>query len=687
MLASLHLLIALLVGLTGPRAESLAPANAKPELALSPRNASYEMEVRLDPATHLLHGTQVLTWRNPTKRSTQELRYHLYYNAWRNSDSSWFRHREQQGRPAASSADAQWAYSDVEELVLLGEDGEHDLWPSAEFVAPDDGNLADRTVLRVPLPAVLEPGQSVRVRLKWTAKVPRTVARTGVRGDYYFLAQWFPKVGVFEDSGSWNCHQFVQTEFFADFGVYEVRLRVPQYWVVGATGKLKQVTMHADGSATHLYVQDDVHDFAWTTAPDSLVHQRKFASEGLPEVDMRVLLRPEHADFADRYFTATAAALEHYGKWWGAYPYDHITIVDPAYGSGTGGMEYPTLFTGGARWLSPPATRSPEGVSVHEAGHQFWYGLVANNEFEHAWLDEGFNTYSTSRTMKAAFGPPVHSTRYMEGFLPVVFSDLVRAERGDGADQYRGMTSALTRDPQATPSYLTGPGGYRVNAYAKGALTLRTLENYLGWPTFQQVMSTYFARYRFAHPRPIDFFRVAERVSGQDLDWFWKQVHHDTAVFDYGVGRVASSPVREVKGFVDGPEGPALQRATPGAAEPKGPTAPGATASGATQQRSTVFVRRFGSGVFPVLVDVSFSDGSRVVEHWDGQQRWVKFQYQREAAVSRVRVDPEAQLVLDVDRTNNSWVDKPRADQAATKWASRWMFWVQSSMEAMAFFS
>src|SRR5262249_39127160 len=149
-------------------------------------------------------------------------------------------------------------------------------------------------------------------------------------------------------------------------------------------------------AATHRYYQEDVHDFAWTTSPDYVERTGRFTHPSLPPVEMRLLLEPEHVAQAERHFDATRTALKYYGEWYGPYPYGHITIVDPAYQSGAGGMEYPTLFTAGTRWLAPAQVTTPEGVTVHEAGHQFWYGIVGNNEFEDAWMDEGFNTFSTA---------------------------------------------------------------------------------------------------------------------------------------------------------------------------------------------------------------------------------------------------------------------------------------------------
>ncbi|MCB9716404.1 MAG: M1 family metallopeptidase [Myxococcales bacterium] len=626
------------------------------------------MEVSWDPDTRRIEGHQVLRWTNITEHPTQELRYHLYYNAWRNDRSSWLRWAAEQGRRYDDLRPEDWAFVDVQQLRLLDPEGPVDLHADAEHISPDDGNADDRTVLRVPLPRPVEPGQTIEVELRFVSKVPRTFARTGARGDYLLAAQWFPKVGVLEPEGHWACHQFIKTEFYSDFGVYDVSITTPAAWVVGATGREVETTEQGE-TTTHRFVQADVHDFAWTASPRFTVHTRRFEAPDLPPVEMRLLLMPDHAAHRDRYLDATAAALEHYGRWWGPYPYGHVTVVDPAYRSGTGGMEYPTLFTGGTRWLSPRLGRSPEGVTVHEAGHQFWYGMVANDEFEHAWLDEGFNTYSTTRVMETAFAEHAHVERYLEDLLPVAFPSIVPPERTAGADRFGGPRSELLRDPQSRPSWQTGPGGYHINAYNKAAMTLRTLENHLGWTTFQRGMTTYFRRYAFAHPRPQDFFRTMEQVSGQSLGWFFQQVWDDTVVFDYAVDEVHSWRDGPRRGY--GEQGHEVDEAV-GEGE---------------AWHSAVTVRRWGSGRFPVAVEVSFADGTRKIEHWDGEDRWTTYRYLHPGRVERVRVDPSHVLVLDTEFSNNAWLREAPAGMAATKWASKWMLWVQHTMEAFAFFS
>ncbi len=422
----------------------------------SPRNANYRLRATLDPATQSISGSGRLTWRNISRNPATELRFHLYWNAWRDANSSWMR-EQLLGRNRALAQRPPEDFSRID-VVTIGVGGQN-LASRATFVAPDDGNPDDRTVLRVPLDWSVVPGQAIEIDLEWTARVPRTFARTGRLGQYYFIAQWFPKIGVLEDAG-WNCHQFhAATEFFSDFGTYDVTLTVPSGWIVGATGTLESSTPAKSG-VSHRFVQADVHDFAWTTSPDFIERRERFEEGGLPPVDMRLLLQPEHATQADRHFAATRAALKYYGTWFGAYPYAQITIVDPAtifdgvsQGESTGGMEYPTLFTAGSRRDVPGSGMQPESVTVHEAGHQFWYGLVATNEFEHAWMDEGLNTFSTARVLDAAFpGRFVAVDRYFGGLLAWPYADVPwsRAIDGNRLDAYRPVASF---DDQSTPTW------------------------------------------------------------------------------------------------------------------------------------------------------------------------------------------------------------------------------------------
>lgn len=628
------------------------PAASTP--ARSPRNASYQLRATLIPETQTISGAGRITWRNITTAPARDLRLHMYWNAWRDSKSSWMREQtlargSLAGRPAEDAG--------AIELLSISAGGQ-DLEPGARFIAPDDSNTDDRTVLAVPLATPVQPGETLEIDITWASRVPRTFARTGRIGSYYFIAQWFPKLGVFENSGQWNAHQFhAATEFFSDFGTYDVRLVVPKDWIVGATGVAASVTPKSDTQTEHHYVAEDVHDFAWTTSPDFVEHIERFEQAGLPPVTMRLLMQPRRAKQVERHFAATRAALRYYGEWFGPYPYSQITIVDPVapvnpavQGGSTGGMEYPMLFTAGTRNWAPVIGPQPESVTVHEAGHQFWYGIVATNEFEHAWMDEGLNTYSTARVLETAFPNQfVTVERYFGGFMPWAFTDVKWSRDIDG-NRLNAYRPVATADVQSTPTWQYWPGSASQISYNKTALWLATLERHLGWETMRRVLAAHFARGAFRHPTPEEFFAVASEVAGRDLTWFFDATVRSSAAFDYAVTQVTNTPV----------EG---------------------------RFESTVIVRRLQEGVFPITIKCTYADGTTDVTSWDGRARWTSLKGTSATRLVRVEVDPDRVLLLDLNYTNNSWTATPLAPYAARKWSWRWMAWLQEVMLTYGFLS
>ncbi|MFQ5741441.1 MAG: M1 family metallopeptidase [Acidobacteriota bacterium] len=645
---------------------------AQPQ-AWSPRNANYQIRVSLNPQEKTLEGTEIIRWRNITEVATQELWFHLYYNAWRNNKSTWLREAVLRRAPRLSKLQEQdWGFCQVESVTLrAGENGPAQVL-ATRFESPDDNNPDDRTVMVAVLPQPVEPGHTIEVEVVWKGKIPRTFARTGFRGNFFFLAQWFPKLGVFQGDEDWNCHQFhAGTEFFSDYGNYDVQINVPLGWKVGATGVEQGVTEEDRGSATHRYLQEDVHDFAWTTSPDYREAHERFDVPGLQAVDLRLLYQPEHEGQVARHFRAAKAALQYYGGWYGEYPYGHLTLIDPAWNSGAGGMEYPTLFTCGTRYFNPVGGGSPEGVTVHEAGHQFWFGLVGNNEFENAWLDEGLNTFSTARTMDVAFGPSSYVRRFFQGLLPLKV-DSIKRDRIQGS-RLNGYRSAARSDAEATPSYLYYPASGSAITYNKTALWLAMLERDLGWETLQKILSTFFERWKFRHPKPDDFFEVASGVAGRDLSGFFDQVFERSVVFDFSVSRAESRRV-EALGWV-GEEG-ALRYAS---AEEE------ADSEDEALYETEVVVRRLEDGVLPVEVLLKFEGGEEFREVWDARAEWKLYKLVKSSKLEYAAVDPERKILLDINYTNNSRLREAESSLPATKWASKWMFWLQDYLETLSF--
>jgi aminopeptidase N len=295
-------------------------------------------------------------------------------------------------------------------------------------------------------------------------------------------------------------------------------------------------------------------------------------------------------------------------------------------------------------------------VTIHEAGHQWWYGMVASNEFEHAWMDEGLNTYSEARTMEAAAFPNDLGLRFFGGFVPWVIGDiqLVRATDLNRLTGYRDNAEA---DRQDTPTYRYWPSTATFITYNKTALWLHMLEKRFGWPLFQKVMSTYFERWRFRHPQPADFFAVVNDVTGEDMTWFFDQVHRSSNVFDYGVQEFMSRPPSPQSGS--------------GAAAPT--------------YRTIVVARRFGEAIHPVDVVTTFRDGEKVTERWDGGDRRTIYTYDRPEQAVSVQIDPDRLLLLDVNYTNNSAALEPRGGEAGLKWSLKWLTWLQDLMLTYAF--
>jgi hypothetical protein len=648
----------------------------------SARNANYTIQARLDPDQHTIQGTEVLEWRNVSGSALSTFPFHLYWNAFRNNLSTSARGEGRRSARLTSERERERGYGYIQvRSIRLVDGNDTDLTPSMKYIAPDDGNPDDRTVMEVKAQSPVAPGATVRFKIEWTSRIPYgDVGRAGWVHDYFFVVQWFPKIAVWW-KGEWNAHQFHPwTEFFADYGVYDVRLTLPRRgFVVGATGRLQEKTDDPEGTETYRFVQEDVHDFAWTASPRFRERKARFDDPGYPPVEIRLLHQPEHSHLADRYVEATRIALRSYGAWSAPYPYPQVTVIDPPWNSASGGMEYPTLFTGGAYIRSPKELQSPESVTIHECGHQFWYALVGNNEFEEAWLDEGINSYHEEKAAQLALGPVGWGRRYFglatpargsRGGWPVVAPG-VWIGRGEG--DLSGLRHSGEIDVMARRGWdYRTVEAYGLNSYGKPALSLQTLENLVGDETMTRIMRTYARRFRFAHPTTEDFIATVNEVTGKDYRWYFDQTWFSSDLCDYAVS-VKNEKARTLEGYGEGPDGaPLLSLPRTDAKEDEDKVS----------WESEVTVRRLGGVKMPVDVMVSFTDGRTVMETWDGQYRWTRFRYHGAARVVRADVDPRWKLAIDVDPANNSWVDEEGwSRRAALKWSARWMFWLQNLLE------
>lgn len=622
--------------------------------------ANYSMDVRLDTARRMIIGREVLTWTNTSADALPELWFHLYWNAFANNASTFIAEgrRDRPNRDRDFNKE-EWGYSRVEAIRILKDPARKgfDLKPGLTFRHPDDGNDLDRTVFSVKLPRPLAPGETIALEIEWQGHVPPPLARSSVIGDYYLIAQWFPKIGVYLD-GKWNCHQYHETsEFFADYGTYDVSLTLPASFVVGATGRRVELTRNRNGTARHRFIQESVHDFAWAASPRFLDYRQHYGFAPNKETEIILLLQPEHQRLKERYFRAVMSAVKFASRLFGDYPYPTITCVDPAYDSDSGGMEYPTFFTGGAYFLDPEGSGDPEGVTIHEFGHGYFYGLLGSNEFENPWMDEGFTSFLESEIYDLAYGPRLFTRTYFG--IPVTFKDVKIPIESSGISDVRRLAGADIMQTYAW-NFLDSQS-YSANSYAKAEVMLRTLKRVLGESVFGLMIKDYAQSCAFKHPRPSDFYDIVNRHAGRDMSGFLDQFVYESGTCDYALDSIDSRPAPLRRGWFDR----IYVEEKTGTPRPF---------------ESEVVVRRLGEIKLPVDVEIVFDNGRKLREAWDGRDLWKRFLYRGPFRVERAVVDPEFKLVADTNRTNNSLMRKPNR-LAPWKWAAIWLGWIQHALE------
>ncbi len=640
--------------------------------SLSERPVQYDLKVELFPETRMIKAEETIIWTNQTMDYVPDLQLHLYWNAFKNEKSTLAKEarREKLFSRYRVKKD-EWGWIKITSLTT---GSGQDLMPAASFISPDEPpNPDDQTVLRILLPEPVAPGQSITLKLEFQARIPGNGLRTGYYQDGFFISQWYPKPGVYEEGKGWNCHEYhLNSEFFADFADFRVQITVPARMVVGACGEeVEKIEDKINGKTTYTYIQQNIHDFAWTASPRFLKIERWFKAEDevspeeyqkmsellglpveeikLPDVKMILLIEKQHRAQIERHFQALRAALKYYGLWYGPYPYRTITMVDPPFRTGSGGMEYPTFFTAGTSVLLEKDVLSPEGVIIHEFGHGYWYGMVASNEFEEAWLDEGINTYSTGKVSEVAYGP---------GRLPLRFNGLplgwlVKLPAVYDWQLGRVLSGTVAKlDPIVTESWkFYNSLSYSLNVYYRAATCLHTLERLLGETTWARIMRTYHMRYRFKQPKTEDFLKVVNEISGKDLSWFFDQFFFQAKDFDYAIGLVESreKPEKYQGIFDDLPTGANSQpQADSNQKNEKGKI-----------YETMITLRRYGEARpgpgITLKLKVEFEDGSLEWREWDGQSRWVRFFFEKPAKLKTAVLDPEGIWLVDSNFSNNSY--------------------------------
>ena len=593
-----------------PAPTTIRTASGAPGRDYWQQQVDYVIESELDVEANVITGSATITYVNNSPDPLDYLWLHLEQNIFRDDSlGTQLETRMRRKGKSRSGVVIDGLHSGGVDLAISVHDtlGRIDL---DDPVPPDGG----RFVFTIDWHFDFPTGSSMRLGRE-----------TVEQGLIYEVAQWFPAVAVYDDEYGWNTLPYLGAgEFYTNFGSYDVHLTVPRSHIVAATGVLQNPAdvftptqidrlEEARGSAetilirtpeevedpdsrpggegplTWHYLADRVRTFAWASSDayiydacdlDGVLVQSVYPKEALP--------------LWSKSTQMLRAAIKGYNEKWFRYPYPEATNVN-----GTeGGMEYPMIIFCRARLNE----KSLYGVTTHEIGHNWFPMIVSNDERRHAWMDEGFNSF-------------INYYSYHDWF------DEGTGRRGDAAAFARHMTDERNVPVATWPDRIPGGMLHRLE-YDKTSVGLVLLrEQILGPKRFDPAFRMYIRRWAFKSPRPRDFFRTMEDVSGVDLAWFWRGWFLETATMDQAIASVAQD--RRERGV-----------------------------------EVTLTLDSLGELVMPVALTLHYADGAAEtrrlpVESWFARRR-IQRTWRADAPLVRVEIDAERKFP-DVDRSNNTW--------------------------------
>ena len=489
----------------------------------------YEMDIEMNVHTHQYDGHQRLWYINHSPDTLHQVFYHLYFNAFRKGSMMDMRNRY--------IADPHPKIGDKIRYITPGEEG----WIRVErlrYRGKEVPFYEKGTILQVPLPEPILPGDTVLLEMKYRAQVPIQIRRSGrdnSEGIAYTMTQWYPKLCEYDEHG-WHPTPYVGREFYGVWGDYYVRITIDTAFKIAATGILKnadasgvQPVRNPDHSRwTWIYEAHNVHDFAWSADPDYLI-KRFVRDDGIivqyayqpGEATKHWEVLPEIMDFVFDYANAK----------YGRYPYPIYTFAQ----GGDGGMEYPmiTMITGHR------SLESLVGVSVHELMHSWYQGVLGFNESKYAWMDEGFTSYATTDIMHQVFPRepssepdiPEGAKELMELYLPPADNPFVKVLGRYIEYANSPYEEALCRHAD----HFRTNYAYGMGSYVKGQVFLYQLGGIIGEAQRDRGLRKFFYEWQFKHPTDEDFIRTMEKVSGIQLDWYLEYWIHRTSKIDYAI--------------------------------------------------------------------------------------------------------------------------------------------------------
>jgi hypothetical protein len=546
-------------------------------MALSPQfPTSYRIEVKLDTTDNSISGNERIEFLNPTADTLDQICFHLYPNAFKDTSSVFC--RENSGIRAAV-ASGNRSQLDVSDLHI------DDLRIDSSSI-----NLSG-TLLYAKLPAKLPPRQAISIALKFKLKIPRVIMRFGFNGrGNYLLAHWHPILCGYQDNELQDFEYHANSEFFSNFSSYNVKLDIPADFAVGATGELTQVSEDSSRAIWWAHA-DTVIDFAFACGPAFDVTETDTMG-----IHLRYMLEKRHSKYLSSVEDITTySLLYNTGKFY-EYPYKSFTLVD--FQSGAQGMELPGLTVIGFPGIPNfPVGRAILNMAIaHEITHEWFYAIVATNEAKEPWLDEGMASYITDRIMSSR-GDSLREISILGYKLNLSVLERLSAM----------MLKAEYPIDLRSWDY-PGETSYDVAVYYRSALVFKTLEELLGRAKMDSSLSIYARDYRFRSPDGNDFERAVEISAGLDLDHFYEQFIRGTARVDYGIGSLEYKAV--------------------------------ASEDSAKKYEVKVTVERRLDGILPETLSLALDDGLRLDTLWGGEERTAIFTFQTTSIPKYASLEP-----------------------------------------------
>ena len=475
------------------------------------QHVKYKIDVRLDIERHQLAVDEILVYTNQSPDTLDTLNFYLYLNKFR------------QGSLYNPNLKRDLGAIRIKKIIV------DDSVTSSYFI--------DQTLMTLDLNRSLLPGDSIIFKFDFIALIPPADERYGYLGNHYDIGNWYITPVVYDRYG-WHLNQHLDNEFYQEWGDYQVNITLPKGFVVGATGVLidssTTYNLSADQSdqisidssfITWQFEAKWVHDFAWTTDPSYVLMQAHWHG-----ITLNVLALDYNAESWKAVSQWGMQAIQFFCDSYGMYPYKQLTVADTYIKAG--GIEYPQIVM--INDYSNPDYEASEfrALVIHEIAHNWFYGLLANNQTEKEWMDEGFTTFAEIKAVEAIFGRYENLNAGDRGWFINKFG-YTNDDRLDNALSYLQVAKFdLDPDPIDLHADYLGNDGYMLQ-YSKMAMVLFMLEYTLGDSVFALGMRNYFDQWHFKHPYPEDFYAVMEKTAERDLTWFFEQWLNTNRKLDY----------------------------------------------------------------------------------------------------------------------------------------------------------